>query len=375
MISHILLSSLAEQTGKSEAYLRKVVRTESLGFKVPWGTREVWAVSSATADLLRSRFLSPTKPSRSPSDFDRMVEEWANELSSGYLTGRSLTETTVKGYRQGLKRYFAECELPPSVQSVHPENYRRIVAKLKVDDQLRKCNFARKRLIYDALMSFYTYLIDRGLKSPAEKEALKKYRPKRQYDERQTVLNDGAEIKRLLAANLCSGNRTAFDVALNDVVIYLGVLMGLRRQEMIDLQVDCIDFASNVVTVYGKGRKVRRLGMSDQVRRCLRDWIKKWRCAVVGNRPGALIVQANGEPATPSMLQQRMARLRQAAGIDITLHGLRRTFITQMNRKGMELTLLQKLSGHSDIKTLMKYVKRQEAEAIKQSQELATLEL
>ena len=52
----------------------------------------------------------------------------------------------------------------------------------------------------------------------------------------------------------------------------------------------------------------------------------------------------------------RWERLRKKAGCpDLCLHDLRRTYITRLIRAGVPLPTVQKLAGHSDIKTTLKY--------------------
>ena len=52
----------------------------------------------------------------------------------------------------------------------------------------------------------------------------------------------------------------------------------------------------------------------------------------------------------------RWQRLRVKAGCpDLCLHDLRRTYITRLIRAGVPLPTVQKLAGHSDIKTTLKY--------------------
>ena len=55
-------------------------------------------------------------------------------------------------------------------------------------------------------------------------------------------------------------------------------------------------------------------------------------------------------------LGRRWGRVRRKAGLeDVTIHSLRKTFITRLIRAGAALPDVQKLAGHADIKTTLKY--------------------
>lgn len=56
-------------------------------------------------------------------------------------------------------------------------------------------------------------------------------------------------------------------------------------------------------------------------------------------------------------LNRKWGRIKRAAGVDsvIVMHDLRKTFITRLIRANVPLPTVQKLAGHRDIKTTLKY--------------------
>lgn len=71
-----------------------------------------------------------------------------------------------------------------------------------------------------------------------------------------------------------------------------------------------------------------------------------------------LFVNTDGQRITASILEQKYRRLWKRLDLDSGnggIHCLRKTFCTELAKKGMSIYELQKLMGHSDIATTQKY--------------------
>lgn len=73
---------------------------------------------------------------------------------------------------------------------------------------------------------------------------------------------------------------------------------------------------------------------------------------------GFVLVQANGNPVEPRLLQSRFSRIVGACGLsDVHFHTLRHTFATRCVEAGVDIKTLSEILGHSDVKTtLNRYV-------------------
>jgi site-specific recombinase XerD len=123
---------------------------------------------------------------------------------------------------------------------------------------------------------------------------------------------------------------------------------GLRRQELLDLKVSDIDGRrSRLKVVNGKGGKDRYLPLSDKVLDLLRRYFKDY-------RPNYLLFEGqSGGAYSPSSLAKVV---RNAFGKDVHPHQIRHSFATNLLEQGIDSRIIQKMLGHSSIKTTQRYL-------------------
>lgn len=111
---------------------------------------------------------------------------------------------------------------------------------------------------------------------------------------------------------------------------------GLRRSEAIQLTVNDIDGEFfNVSTQVAKGGKARRVPIHPELKRLL----------VRHSGSPFLIHGRSGQPIGRSGTSTRLTKLRE--GIDVQLHDLRRTFVTNLRRGGADRDSIEAIVGHS----------------------------
>lgn len=134
---------------------------------------------------------------------------------------------------------------------------------------------------------------------------------------------------------------------------------GIRRNELIDLNVDTVRLTERMFRVKGKGEKERLVFFGPKLARKLRRYIGL-RSTLSGIAyQEALFVTSTGERLKPRNVHQIVSRLGKKAGITgvrCSPHTLRHTFATRYIANGGDPYALQELLGHSDPKTTMVYV-------------------
>lgn len=145
----------------------------------------------------------------------------------------------------------------------------------------------------------------------------------------------------------------------------LGVLYGggLRRSELLALNLDSYDPTERVMRVLGKGNKERLVPLPIGSAAALEAWLQ-----YRGYDPGPLwlFVDRSGtilprRRCGEKLLTRLLARLETKASLDhFTSHDFRRTMISDALDAGADLTAASRLVGHSDPATTASYDRRDE---------------
>ncbi len=145
-------------------------------------------------------------------------------------------------------------------------------------------------------------------------------------------------------------------------IIGLLYVCGLRRAELVGL--DLADYASEPgqLTVRGKGNKERSAYVRNGAKAALEDWL-----SVRGDDPGPLFlpIRRGGRRGKARLTEQAVYHLLQArasqVGIEhISPHDFRRTFVSTLLDKGADISTVQKMAGHASVTTTARYDRRGE---------------
>ncbi len=148
------------------------------------------------------------------------------------------------------------------------------------------------------------------------------------------------------------GARAARDRALVSLLYHLG----LRRAEVVALDVGDLDLAGGSVDVLGKGRREKqRLSLPGPTRDALGAWLKER-----GPQPGPLFVALDrahrGKRLSGDGVYLIIRRLGEAAGLRARPHGLRHAAITRaLDLTGGDVRKVQRFSRHRDVRVLVRY--------------------
>lgn len=163
---------------------------------------------------------------------------------------------------------------------------------------------------------------------------------------------DGEELRRILEPDEPRADEPLWRRRRDDAVLEMLYGSGLRVSELCSVDLDAVDLRRQMVTVWGKGGKERRVPMSLAGVETLREWLAV-RGEVVGDESGAaLFLNAHGR-----RLGTRDVRrlLDERAENPTHPHALRHTYATHLLDGGADLRSVQELLGHSDVVTTQRY--------------------
>lgn len=175
-------------------------------------------------------------------------------------------------------------------------------------------------------------------------------RPRR---ERRFVKPVTAEQLRLILAQI----DTKDILGLRDYTLILLLAdTGLRLGEALALKLNEIDWSSNTVVVFGKGRKERRVSFGQTARAALMTWARR-RGVIEGS--DWVFLTRHGTRMKINGADQRMKDYTRRAGIAarrLSPHALRHFFALTFLRNGGDVMALQRIMGHATLEVLRGYV-------------------
>ena len=168
---------------------------------------------------------------------------------------------------------------------------------------------------------------------------------------------DTTEIARVIAA--CDQTTTLG--VRNAAVVALGFGCGLRRAELVGLDVANVLDGAQTLRVFGKGAKERKVYLPAGAQSHLAAWLQ---CR--GSQSGPLFCSVSRIRITYRRLVEQtvydvLRTLARKAGIaKFSPHDLRRSFVSSLLDQGVSLSTVASMSGHTDVSTTSRYDRRGE---------------
>jgi excisionase family DNA binding protein len=226
--------------------------------------------------------------------------------------------------------------------------------------------FASRYNHYMGVMSFVNFLVARGIVGPEVKLPLKALKPRRLTPPKRTSLRSEAEVNQYLDAIWQHEAYSPYEKHLNATVVGVMAFAGLRVGEVAKLELAHLDLPNRLLhVVNGKGGKARLVGINARLQGLLE--------AYLAVRPTGgdtrLFLSARGTLLARDYLIRRLRRVRKFSGIEVSAHGLRRTFATLASNAGRPINLIQLALGHAAISTTQQYLMADQHTAAKAMQE------
>ncbi len=141
------------------------------------------------------------------------------------------------------------------------------------------------------------------------------------------------------------------------IMVSLFYLSGIRRAETAALKLQDIDFRKGVMTVTGKGNKIRVVPYGHNLEGELKQYLEiRERFASNKKHDSAnLFLNYRGEPLTVRSIDRIVKKYCSRLGKRVTPHMLRHSFATHMLENGADILAIKEILGHSSLATTQKY--------------------
>lgn len=271
----------------------------------------------------------------------KLVERYLN-----YLRSDNKRESTIYDYCYEAKKFMGFLE-KKGINYIDLDVVREYLADRKRKGKLSSNGF--RKLVF-SLKSFLMYLKEIGLVI-FDLEEIKS--PKGIYN-RQEIVTD-TDFEKIVNY-LARGEEKYKNCNLRDtVIIYLLIDCGLRKQELIDLNWEDIDFGNGIIKIRdSKGGRSREVPFGPELGRLLKECRK-----IFGHYKGAVIRGIQGRKRMHrTSLQDTVRRIYKKSGVyrkGLKNHSFRHAYATKVFRETDILTTQERL-GHSRINTTEKYL-------------------
>lgn len=278
-------------------------------------------------------------------DCKRLVQTFSDSI----LLERGLSRNTLLAYRSDLQR-FAEWV------AYRGSSLRKVDRTLVFDYlavRLESGSTPRTSArILSTLRRFYAYLVRENV-----------------IQTDPTAMVDAPKIGRPLPATLTenevekllSAPDTSTALGQRDrTMLELLYACGLRVTELVELQLDQINYNQGVLRVWGKGNKERMIPVGQSALEWLEAYTQGARIELLESArttSSAVFLSRRGQGMTRQTFWYAIKRYAEIAGINRQLspHTLRHAFATHLVNHDADLRVVQLLLGHSDLSTTQIY--------------------
>lgn len=266
------------------------------------------------------------------------------------LLVKNNSSTTIDWFRRSLFAYLRYWHKRfVFIDEITTENLREYLYSRRISGQWTPDTFLNQ---YKGIKLFLKWAVLKGYLEenpilPIETPRINKKLPKR-----VTI----QEAQRILEYSFNMKTTYRFERYRNRALFAVMIYAGLRAMEVLNLKMGDIDMQNRIVTVYqGKGGKDRIIPMSPALHRYLLEYLKD-RDRLSKNSEYFFVSLRGNRSFSYRGLTGVVVRIRKYTGIKFSSHKLRHTFATLMLEGGCDLFSLQKMMGHSDIKTTTIYL-------------------
>ncbi len=277
-----------------------------------------------------------------------------SELAQTYLTACDVegkARSTIRGYRESLTRLQevgARLEFPAEVEAFTVQHVYAFLGALRE----RGASRAYQHRLHREVKAFFSWC--KRFDVVSENVFARVPLVKLEQQIVQPFSTD--DVRRLLAAI----NRGVRAGTRNYALVLFLLDTGVRASECVSVRLDDVDWERGRVRVlHGKGQKQRWVGIGEQARAALTDYL-----IVRGEAEGPLFLsERSGKGLHSLALNVLFNKLGQQAGVThVHPHRFRHTFATWAIRSQAREIDVQSLLGHSSLTMVQRYARTYSSE-------------
>ena len=274
---------------------------------------------------------------------------------------RQLSPATMANYQSQLRVFF---ELMPEVRTysdITVENislfFKRLQTRKRTVGKGDVVTGVKKSTIesyWNKLNPLFEWFVARELMTNNPLRQMKK--PKPEYTDRRKL--ERYEVEKIIAAIL-TNTKSLLTKKRDEAIFYLLLFCGLRKSELVGLQVRDINLDKRILTVRGetsKSKRSRQIPINHTLAMHLADYLEERRRS--GKTTPSLIVSITRDRGlTRDGLKHWVKRIGRLSGVKFHAHQFRHTFACMLAATNAGAPKIQRLMGHTDLRMTQRYLR------------------
>jgi integrase/recombinase XerD len=269
---------------------------------------------------------------------------------------RGLTKRTIDNYASNIKTFFDRVKR--SAQEVELSELRKFLTWLRDERHLADSTIS---MYYSTLHSFYEYLEFEGY---IESNIIPKFRRRYlAFLRRNNRSSSGNRERQLISIDEMRKLINSIINPRDKAVVTLLAKTGIRRQELVNTDIDDIDWIEQSITLKPTPKRTNRLVFfDDECARILRRWLQNRNNWHINEKMNALFVNEQGMRLNRNGIYNIVTKHAQRLGLHVphskdlrkkfTPHCCRHWFTTHLRRAGMPREHIKELRGDSRAETM-----------------------
>lgn len=288
------------------------------------------------------------------------MSQMMNEFIKYYA---SESENTAKSYARSVREYIAFTmnytgwSLDELIEQSNKRNILMFVAMLNE----RGLSPYSVNVYTSGVETFYKFLVEFDYREKENPVNNVRRQNTKGVEQHQPYIEE-SDFKKLIGATQIKSAKTKkfpFVSARDKFLYTLNLTTGLRGSESLNLKIE--QFESDIITIKGKGNKLRKVRLTQEIRECYNEYMKVRHMAFENGTEdeGWVFVTINGNQLSLKDFNKNLKRNLEKVGLstDMASHGLRRSCVTKYLNDGVPIQQVARLVGHSSTSTTMRYYK------------------